>query len=107
MKSCKVNWTDLAKMPKFMELHSKKKKFLLTLWCFGSICFYLLPICAGYFPEVMKVKILGRLNFSYFFCLFEFVMIWAIALYYTYKTNSYFDPLTKEVVAEIEKETRK
>ena len=107
MNGKKIDWAALARMPKFVELHSKKKVFLLTLWCFGSICFYLLPICAGYFPGLMKIKILGRLNFGYFFCMFEFAMIWAIALYYTHKSNTYFDPLTKEVVAEIAKEAGK
>jgi len=102
-----TDWAALAKLPKFAELHKKKKRFLLTLWCLGSVCFYLLPICAGYFPELMRVKLWGRLNFGYFFCLFEFAMIWAIALFYTYKTNSYFDPLTREAVAEIAKEAGK
>jgi uncharacterized membrane protein (DUF485 family) len=107
MDDNRVRWAELAKMPKFVELHSKKKAFLLKLWCLGSICFFLLPICAGYFPDIMKMKILGRLNFGYFFCLFEFAMIWAIALYYTHKTNTYFDPLAKEVVAEIDREVGK
>ena len=101
MKEGRKDWAALAKMPKFVELHSKKKAFLLTLWCLGSVIFYALPICAGYFPEIMKVKILGRLNISYFFCLFEFAMTWAIAIIYTQKSNTYFDPLTKEVLAEI------
>jgi len=95
------DWAAVAKMPKFVELHRKKKAFLLTLWCLGSIMFYLLPICAGYAPAFMKVKILGRLNVGYFFCLLEFAMTWAIALIYTHKSNTYFDPLTKEVLAEI------
>lgn len=95
------DWAALAKTPKFVELHSKKKAFLLTLWIAGSVMFYLLPICAGYAPQLMKVKIFGRLNFCYFFCLFEFAMTWAIALYYTHKSNTYFDPLTKEVLAEM------
>ena len=107
MDEKRIDWAKLATLPKFVELHSRKKAFLLTLWCIGSICFYLLPICAGYFPGIMKVKLLGRLNFGYFFCLFEFAMIWAIALYYTRKTNSYFDPLTKEVVDEITREVGK
>ncbi len=97
------DWAALAKLPKFVELHNKKKSFLLILWCLGSVMFYLLPICAGYAPGLMKLKIFGRLNFCYFFCLFEFAMIWAIALYYTHKSNTYFDPLTKEVLAEINK----
>ena len=104
MDGKRINWAALAKMPKFVELHSKKKAFLLTLWCFGSVCFYLLPVCAGYFPELMRVKLIGRLNFGYFFCLFEFAIIWAIALYYTHRANAYFDPLSSEVVAEIAQE---
>lgn len=103
MKGTKKDWAALAKMPKFVELHSKKKSFLLALWCLGSIMFFLLPVCAGYAPGLMRVKILGRLNFFYFFCLLEFAMIWGIAVYYTYKANTYFDPLTREVLAEIEK----
>jgi len=95
------DWAALARMPKFVELHRKKKTFLLTLWCLGSIMFYLLPICAGYAPEFMKVKVLGRLNIGFFFCLLEFVITWAIAIIYTNKSNTYFDPLTKEVLAEI------
>jgi len=100
MSQKRKDWAELAKSPKFVELHSKKKAFLLTLWCLGSVMFFLLPICAGYAPGLMRVKVLGRLNFCYFFCLFEFAMIWGIAFYYTRKSNSYFDPLIKEVLIE-------
>lgn len=100
------DWAALASMPKFIKLHRKKKAFLLTLWCLSSIMFYLLPVCAGYAPEFMKAKLLGRLNVCYFFCLFEFAMIWAIALIYTHRSNTYFDPLTKEVLADITKGER-
>lgn len=101
MSEVRKDWAALATNPKFVELHKKKKAFLLTLWCLGSFFFYALPICAGYFPDVMKVKILGRLNIGYFFCLFEFAMTWAIAIIYTHKSNTYFDPLTKEVLVDI------
>jgi len=100
MTEKKKDWAELAKSPKFVELHRKKRSFLITLWCLGSVMFFLLPICAGYAPELMKVRILGRLNFCYFFCLFEFAMIWGIALYYTHKSNTCFDPLLKEVLAD-------
>jgi len=104
MRSREINWAALANTPKFVELHRKKKVFLLTWWLVGSFFFYLLPLCAGYFPEVMRVKVLGRLNFGFFFCLFEFALIWGIAFHYSRKSDAVFDPLTKEVVAEIRKE---
>jgi uncharacterized membrane protein (DUF485 family) len=107
MNGDKVDWAALAKIPKFVELHSRRRSFLLTLWCFGSLFFYLLPICAGYFPELMGTRILGRLNFGYFFCLFQFVVIWGIALCYARRSDALFDPLTRDVVDEISKEVRR
>ena len=44
---------------------------------------------------------IGRLNVGYLFCLLEFAMTWIIAIIYTHKSNTYFDPLTREVLAEI------
>lgn len=104
MNGNSIDWAALARMPQFIELHTKRKSFLLTLWCFGSLCFYLLPICAGYFPEFMRIKLLGRLNVGYFFCLLEFALIWGIALYYARKSNAVFDPMTREVVELISRE---
>ncbi|WP_243375350.1 DUF485 domain-containing protein [Geotalea sp. SG265] len=101
MTAQRKDWASLARMPKFIELHSRKKAFLITLWCLGSAMFYLLPICAGYAPAFMKAKVFGRLNVTYFFCLFEFAMTWAIAIIYTHRSNTYFDPLTKEVLSDI------
>lgn len=101
MSEGQKDWAALATLPKFVELHRKKKSFLMTLWCLGSIMFYLLPVCAGYAPDLMRVKVLGRLNVGYLFCLLEFAMTWAIAIIYTHRSNTYFDPLTKEVLAEI------
>ncbi|HTG82134.1 MAG TPA: DUF485 domain-containing protein [Geobacteraceae bacterium] len=99
-----INWAAVAKAPKFVELHSKKKAFLFTWWLVGSVAFFALPVCAGYFPEVMKVRIIGRLNVGYFFSLFEFFFFWAIAVYYSHRSNTCFDPLTKEVLDEISRE---
>ena len=101
MKEKGKDWAKLATMPKFVELHRRKRAFLLTLWCLGSAGFYLLPVLAGYAPELMRARVLGRINVTYLLCLFEFAMTWGIAIYYTYKTNTYFDKLTREVVAEI------
>ncbi len=102
-----VNWAAVARTPKFIELHSKKKTFLFTWWMVGSVAFFALPICAGYFPWVMKIRIIGRLNVGYFFSLFEFVLFWAIAVFYSHRSTTCFDPLTREVLDEIAKEGAK
>ncbi len=99
-------WSAIANHPKFVELHRKKTMFLISLWVFGTVSYFLLPLGAAYAQDLFKVKILGRMNFAYFFCLYQFVMTWAIALYYTHRSNRDFDPLTKEVVEIIEKGER-
>jgi uncharacterized membrane protein (DUF485 family) len=101
------NWAQIAKSPAFVQLHRKKKTFLISLWVLGTFSYFLLPVGAAYAPKLFSVKILGRINFSYFFCLYQFVMTWAIALYYTSKSNNVFDPLTREVLELIEKEEAK
>ncbi len=99
----KINWLAIANNPKFIELHRKKKRFLVSLWLVGATSYFLVLIGAMYAPGLFNSKIIGRLNFGYMFCLFQFVLAWAIAIYYTSKSNNVFDPLTKELLELISK----
>lgn len=98
-----VNWAAIVQSPKFMELHRKKSKFLVGLWLVGATSYFLVLIGALFVPDLFNAKILGRLNFGYLFCLFQFVLAWAIAIYYTYRSNNEFDPLMQEVLDMINK----
>ena len=104
MTEKKVNWAAIANNPKFVELHRKKTWFLVGLWLVGAISYFLVLIGAMYAPGLFNTKIIGRLNFGYLFCLFQFVLSWAIAIIYTRKSNREFDPLTTELVELIIKE---
>ena len=81
--------------------HRKKKSFLLGLWFFGTVTYFMLIIGAAYVPDVFKVKVLGRMNCAYVLCVMQFIIMIVIAIYYTYRANTYFDPLTKELLDEI------
>ncbi len=96
-------WAEIAKSPKFVELKRKKSRFLIMLWLAGVLSYFLLPLGVGYAPGFFKMKVIGRINFAYIFCLYQYVMTLAIALYYTYRANKEFDPLTKEVLEGINK----
>ena len=103
MAEKKVNWAAIANNPKFVELHRKKTWFLVSLWLVGATSYFLVLIGAMYAPGLFNTKIIGRLNFGYLFCLFQFVLAWAIAIYYTRKSNDEFDPLTHELLDLINK----
>src|SRR5512138_3023547 len=67
------DWAAIAQSPRFVELHRKKTAFLVGLWLFGTLSYFLLPLGVAYTPAIFKAKLLGRLNFAYFFCLYQFV----------------------------------
>lgn len=79
-------------------------RFLVGLWLIGATSYFLVLIGAITAPALFNMKVFGRLNFGYLFCLFQFVLAWGIAIYYTRKSNQEFDPLTKELVELINKE---
>ena len=101
MKSAVYNWDSIAKYPSFIKLHKKKTAFLLGLWFIGSVSYFMLILGAAYAPGLFKVKIIGRMNLGYLVCISQFFIMIAIAIYYTHRANTYFDPLTRQVLDEI------
>ncbi len=106
MADKEVDWAAIASHPKFVKLHQAKMRFLTGLWALGATSYFLLLIGAVTAPELFNTRIIGRLNFGYLFCLFQFVLAWAIAIVYTRKSNREFDPLTAELVDVIMEERR-
>jgi uncharacterized membrane protein (DUF485 family) len=104
MRAQHYNWSAILKNADFIILQRKKSTFLLSLWILGAVPYFLLTIGAGYFPELFKLKVLGRMNIGYIFCISQFFMTIAIGIYYTYRTGKDFDPLTKALLDNIRKE---
>ena len=98
-----IDWVGISRHPKFTELQRRKTMFLVTLWTVGAVSYFLVLIGAMYAPGLFNSKVIGRLNFGYLFCLFQFVLAWGIALYYTHKSNNEFDPLMKDLLDSLNK----
>lgn len=103
MKNNQTDWSAIANSPKFIELQRKKKLFMFSWWGIGSLSYFILLLGAAYTPEIFRIKVIGKINFGYLLCLFQFFLAWAMAILYAYKANSDFDPLTEEILAEIER----
>ncbi len=97
-----TDWAAIANSPKFIELHRRKTTFLFSWWVVGSLSYFILLLAAACTPEIFRVKLVGNINCGYFFCLFQFLLGWGIAMFYAYKANKDFDRLTEEVIGEIE-----
>lgn len=96
-----VDWKAIAQHPKFVELHDRKKRFLVGWWLFSAIFYFAMPIGAAYAGSIFKIKIMGVLNLGYFFAFAEFVMAWGVALHYANVANKEFDRLTRELIEEL------
>ncbi len=101
MKEQDYDWAAIVKSPAFIKLQRKKSLFLLSLWIFGATPYFLLTIGAGYMPELFSIKIFGRMNIGYLFCISQFFMTIAIGIYYTYRTSKDFDPMTRNLLDEL------
>ena len=103
MSAPAYKWSEIAKSEKFIHLHKKKSAFLVRLWLIGALPYLLLVIGAGFAPEVYKIRVIGRMNIGYLFCMVQFFTMIVIAVYYMYRTNKTFDPLTRELLEEVQK----
>jgi uncharacterized membrane protein (DUF485 family) len=77
-----VDWAALEAKPEFRELLRRKAKFSVTATIFFVVYYFALLILVGWFPELMKKPVLGKINIAYLFALSQFFMAWALAAIY-------------------------
>jgi len=91
-----LNWSAIDADPRFKALHAKKTAFLWGLMAFSCVYYFLLPIGAGYFPDLYKVKVWGPINVGLLFALSQFIVAWGIAWYYTRRATQ-FDAMADDI----------
>lgn len=97
----RADWVRIAESPKFIELHDRKTRFLFGWLIAFTVFFFLVPLGAGYLPELYRLKVVGNINFAYLMVMFQFVGSWALAIHYTRWANNVSDPLSAQVKEEM------
>jgi uncharacterized membrane protein (DUF485 family) len=92
-----MNWVAIDQDPRFQQLHSKKTRFLWGLMVFSIVYYFLLPIGAGYFTDLFRIKVWGPINVGILFALSQFIVAWGIALIYARRANTEFDAMASEI----------
>jgi len=95
-----IDWAAVIADPRFQTLHRRKSRFLWGLMAFSVAYYFALPIGAAYFQDLFKIKVWGVLNVGLLFALSEFLVAWAIALYYSHVANTEFDRLASAIAAD-------
>jgi uncharacterized membrane protein (DUF485 family) len=95
-------WDRIADTREFKDLIGLKKTFIIPAFIVFLIHFFALAVLVGYAPRLASTRVIGTVNVAYLFALSQFVVGWVIAgLYLLVATR--FDALTKDILAQIEK----
>ena len=94
------DWAQIARNPKFVELHRRKVTFLFGWWMISTLVYLVLLVGAGLAPKLFAWRIVGDINFAYVFVISLFIYCWAVAGYYALWANRVSDKLTADLVKE-------
>jgi uncharacterized membrane protein (DUF485 family) len=95
-----IDWDAIIRDPRFQTLHRKKTLFLWGLMIVSVVYYFLLPVGAGYFQDLFKIKVWGVINVGLLFALSEFLVAWGIALIYSRRAGKEFDQLAAQIAAQ-------
>jgi len=99
MPATTPDWAAIHADPRFADLHARKSRFLWGLMLVSVVFYFLLPIGAGYFPALFKIKVWGPLNVGLVFAFSQFVVAWGIAFIYERRATREFDRMAAELCA--------
>ena len=75
-------WDAIEADPDFKKLLAAKLRFIIPATIFFVAYYFTLPILVGWWPELMKKEVLGKVNLAYLFALSQFFMAWGLAFLY-------------------------
>ena len=95
-----IDWSAVIADPRFQKLHRRKVTVLWGLMAFSVFYYFLLPVGAAYYQDIFKIRVWGVINVGLLFALSEFIVAWAIAVFYSQLANREFDRLAAEIAAD-------
>lgn len=77
-----VDWEAIAADADFKKLLADKARFVIPATLFFIIYYFAFLVLVGWFPRLMEVEVIGRVNVAYLFALSQFFMAWILAFLY-------------------------
>src|SRR5882757_1066036 len=78
----KAKWDAIEADADFKKLLADKARFIIPATIFFIVYYFTLPILVGWWPDLMKKEVLGKVNVAYLFALSQFFMAWGLAFLY-------------------------
>src|SRR5262245_20522626 len=94
------DWARIANDPAFHELKRARKRFIIPATIFFLAYYTALPVLVGFFPEMMKKPVLGKVNLAYLFALSQFIMTWVLCAAYVHAARRW-DKMNADLLAKL------
>src|SRR5258708_437138 len=78
----RAKWDAIEADADFKKLLAAKARFIIPASIFFVVYYFTLPILVGWWPDLMKKEVLGKVNLAYLFALSQFFMAWGLAFIY-------------------------
>jgi uncharacterized membrane protein (DUF485 family) len=94
-------WDRIASDPDFHALQRAKRRFIVPMTIFFLVYYMALPVLVGYWPDVMKRPVWGKMNWAYLFAVSQFIMTWIVCALYV-RAARRWDRMNAELLAKFE-----
>lgn len=95
-----AEWSEIEQEVGFRRLVTAKRRFIIPATLFFIIYYFALPVLVGYFPALMEINVVGRINIAYLFALSQFFMAWIIMILYIRRARL-FDDMAQRIVERV------
>ena len=96
------DWDLIANDPAFTALKAAKRRFILPATIFFFLYYISLPILVGFYPDLMKTPVWGKVNLAYLFALSQFLMTWILCAAYV-RVAKRWDRMNEALLARLVK----
>lgn len=77
-----AQWDAIAADADFKKLLADKARFVVPATVVFVIYYFGFLVLVGWFPRLMEIEVIGRVNVAYLFALSQFFMAWILAFLY-------------------------
>ena len=95
-----VSWRRACEGSTFVALKAQRSRTVWVLMAIALTSHLGLSILCGFFRASMGAKVLGPLNLGYTLILADYVVVWALGVYYLNRSATTFDVLASASIKE-------
>ena len=94
-----VDWEAIERSPEFQELVTRRRRFVIPCTIFFLAWYMAFIVVCAYAPDFMGESVYEGLTVGYVYALTQFVMVFALGMWYLRKSDREFDPLAERAIA--------